>query len=182
MNDRSPLERRLIALGLLALAVALLGFGVIAPIAGGFAARAEQRDQLTDELIRGRRLLAERGFWRAQALRQRADGERFAVGAPSASAAAELVSDRISAAVQTPGGALSSLREQPPSPGEARLRLDAKLTLTQLVATLKLLEGQKPYIIIEGLSIAADPTATAGQLPPMDVRIDLAVPYLVTSG
>ena len=182
MNGRPLSERRLIALGLLALAIALLGFGVVGPIASGFSARAAERERLTDDLIRGRRLLAERGFWRAEALRQRAEADRFAVLAPNASAAAQLASDRISAAVQTPGGTLASLREQPPAPGEARLRVDGRLTLTQLVATLKLLEGQKPYVIIEGLSIAADPTATAGQLPPMDVRIDLAVPYLVTSG
>jgi general secretion pathway protein M len=182
VNDRSPLERRLIALALLVLAAAVIGFGVIAPLAGGFAARADQRERLTDDLIRGRRLLAERGFWRAEALRQRADADRFDVIAPSASAAAQLVGDRISAAVQTPGGVLSSLREQPSGSGEARLRLEARLTLTQLVATLTLLQGQRPYLIIEGLSIAADPRSTAGQSSPMDVRIDLGVPYRVTVG
>jgi hypothetical protein len=90
--------------------------------------------------------------------------------------------ERISAAVQAPGGVLKSLREQPPVPGEARLRLEAELTLTQLVASLKLLQGLTPYVVIENLSVAADPAAAAGRVPPMDVRIDLAVPYLVAPG
>ena len=127
-------------------------------------------------------MIAQRDFWRAQAERQRLESPRFAVTASNAGAAAAQAMDRISAAVQTPGGVLGSLREQPSAPGEARLRLEARLTLTQLVASLKLLEGQKPFVVIEGLSIAADPTAAAGQLSPLDVRIDLAVPYLVTSG
>jgi general secretion pathway protein M len=182
MNGRALSERRLIALGILAVVILALWFGLIAPVAQGFADRAADRDRLTGDLIRGRRLIAERTLWRDQALRQKADADRFAVIAPNATAAAQLASDRISAAIQTPGGALSSLREQPPGPGEARLRLEGRLTLTQLVATLKLLEGQKPYVIIEGLSVAADPTAAAGGLSPVDVRIDLAVPFQVTSG
>jgi hypothetical protein len=181
MNDRSPLERRLIALGLLALALALIVFGVVLPIAQGFSARAAERERLGDELERGRRLIAMRDYWRGQAVRQRADGASYAVISPNATAAAQGSMDRIGAAIQTPGGALKSLREQPPGPREARLRVEADVTLTQLVASLKLLEGLKPYVVIENLSVAADPSAAAGQVPPMEVRIDLAVPYLVAS-
>lgn len=182
MSARSQLERRLIALGLLVAALAVVWFALIRPIAQGFAERAAEREQLADDLARGRQLIASRAIWRDQWLSQRRDMSRFAVIAPNASAAAQLSMDRISAAIQTPGGALGSLREEPPGPGEARLRAEGRLTLTQLVASLKLLEGQKPYVVIEGLSIAADPTAAAGQASPMEVRIDLAVPYLVTSG
>ena len=182
MSGRSLLERRLIALGLLAAALATLWFGLVQPVARGFAERTVEREQLAEDLSRGRQLVASRDFWLEQALRQRGEADRFAVIAPNASAAAQVSMDRIGAAIQTPGGALSSVREQPAGPGEARLRVEGRLTLTQLVASLKLLEGQKPYVVIEGLSIATDPTAAAGQPSPMDVRIDLAVPYLVTSG
>ena len=182
MNGRSPLERRLIALGLLAVAVAILLFGLILPLARGFSSRAEAREQAAEDLIRGRRLIAQRDLWVARLQRQRADAGQYAVIAPSASAAAQQATDRISAAVQAPGGALVALREQPPGPGEAKLRVEARLTLTQLVASLKLLEGLKPFVVIENLAVAADPTAAAGQVQPMDVRIDLAVPYQVTSG
>jgi hypothetical protein len=182
MNGRSLLERRVIALGLLVLLLALVGFGVAMPIAAGFADRASQRVQLTDDLQRGRTLIAQRDLWRLQAQRQAADAAQFAVAAPNASAAVTAVTDRISAAIQSPGGALTSLREQPPVPGEARIRVEGRLTLTQLVASLKVLEGQRPFLIVDGLSIAADPTAAAGQLTPMDVRIDLSVPYQVVVG
>jgi hypothetical protein len=182
MSGRSLLERRLIALGLLALALAVLGLGVIAPIARGFADRAVERTQLTDDLARGRRLVAQRPAWRAATLSQRADANRYAMIAPNASAAAEQSMDRIGAAIQAPGGRLKSLREQPPGPGEARVRVEAELSLTQLVASLKLLEGLTPYVVIENLSIAADPSAAAGQVPPLDVGIDLAIPYQVVPG
>ena len=181
MNGRSPLERRLIALGLLALAAALVVFALVLPVAAGFADRGAQREQLSDDLARGKRLVGERAYWRDRLRRQRAEGAAFAVSAPNASAAAQAAIERIGAAVQAPGGQLKSLREQTPGPGEARLRLEAELSLTQLVASLKLLQGLKPYVVIENLSVAVDPTVAAGKVPPMDVRIDLAVPYLVAS-
>ena len=40
MNGRSLLERRLIALGLLAVLLVVVWFGLVQPIAGGFAAPA----------------------------------------------------------------------------------------------------------------------------------------------
>ena len=181
MSGRSLLERRLIALGLLALLLAALWFFLAAPIARGFAERAAQREQLTDELLRGRRLIGSRAIWWNKALLQRADADQFGMIAPTASAAALQATDRIAAAIQTSGGVLSSLREQPSGPGETRLRVEGRLDLTQLVTSLKLIEDQKPFVIIEGLTVAADPTAAAGQLSPMDIRIDLAVPYLVAS-
>lgn len=181
MNEASPFIRRAIALGLLVLLAGLVGLGVIWPIAQGFSDRAAQRAQLAEDLAYGRELVAAHGQWRALLARQRTDAADFAVAAPNASAAAQLSMDRISSAIQRPGGVLSSLREQPAGPGEARLRVEARLTLTQLVASLRLLEGQKPFVIIESLSVATDPAASAGQLSPMEVRIDLGVPYLVTS-
>jgi hypothetical protein len=182
MNARSLFERRLIALGLLVLALTLAVFGVALPIAHGFADRADERARIADDLARGRQLIAARDYWLNEAQRQRADMGRFAVIAPDTSSAVQQVSDRLAAAIQTPGGALRSVREQPATPGEAQVRIEAQLTLTQLVASLKLIEGLKPFVVIETLSIAADPTAAAGRVPPMDVRIDLAVPYQVASG
>jgi hypothetical protein len=182
MTLESSLIRRVIALGLLALVLAVAWFGVAAPIAQGFADRAARREQLAEDLSYGRQLVAARPLWRALRARQRGDVAAYAVVAPNASEAAQLSMDRIAGAIQQPGGLLTSLREQPAAPGEARLRVEARLTLTQLVASLRLLEGQKPFVIIEGMSIATDPEASAGQSSPMEVRIDLAVPYLVTAG
>lgn len=182
MSGQSLLVRRLVALSLLVLVLAAVWFGVISPIVQGFVDRAAQREQLADDLSRGRQLIASRGRWQALLLRQHGEAQAFGVVAPNASSAAQLSMDRINTAIQRPGGVLGSLREQPGGPGEARLRVEARLTLTQLVASLRLLEGQKPFVIIEGLSVATDPAAPAGQLAPMEVRIDLAVPYLVTSG
>jgi hypothetical protein len=182
MSGRSLIERRLIALGLLVAVLVGVCFGLVAPVMRGFAERGAERERLADDLSRGRRLIAEAGYWRDQALRLRRDDDRFQLSAPNAEGVARLSMEPISAAIQTPGGVLKSLREQPPAPGQARLRVEAQLTLTQLIASLKLLEGQKPFLVIEGLAIAADPATAAGQLSPLEVRIDLAVPYLVKSG
>jgi hypothetical protein len=182
MTLESRLLRRLVALGLLVLVLAAAWLAVVAPIAQGFADRAARREQLAEDLFYGRKLVAARPLWRAVRARQHAEADSFAVAAPTASDAAQQSMDRITGAIQRPGGVLTSLREQPATPGEARLRVEARLTLTQLIASLRLLEGQKPFVIIEGMSVATDPEASAGQPSPMEVRIDLAVPYLVTPG
>jgi general secretion pathway protein M len=177
----SLLIRRLVAVALLILVVGVVSLGLVSPIVAGFADRAAERTQLGDELARDRALIAQRDLWRVALGRQREEAGAYSVLAPDAGSAARMSMDRVTTAIQTPGGVLTSLREQPSSPGEAKLRVEAHLTLTQLAASLRLLEGQKPFVIIEALTVAADPATTTGQSSPLEVRIDLAVPYLVTS-
>ncbi len=76
------------------------------------------------------------------------------------------------------GGQVKAVREEPSPQGAVRVRADLELTLTQLVASLSVLDNQKPYLVIEQLSVAADQAAAAGRLAPMEVSLDVAVPYV----
>lgn len=182
MSGLSLRERRLIALLLLVLALAAAWFAVVGPIVDGFAARSAEREQLTEERSRGQRLIEALGSWRALAARQRATSADFAMRAPTEDAALDLAKQRLLSVVLAQGGVIKSIHEQPGEPGEVRLRAELQLSLTQLTSSLRLIENQKPYVIIEKLSIASDQSAVSGRLSPMDVSIDLGFPYTVAPG
>jgi hypothetical protein len=179
MNDLSSRERRLIALLLLVLAIAAAWFTIAEPIVDGFAARAAEREQLAEEQVRGQRLIGTLRFWRSQAARQHATSAAFAMRAQNADAASELAKQRLLSVVLAQGGVVKTIHEQPGAPGEVRLRAELQLTLTQLTSSLRLIEDQKPYVIIEKLSIASDQAAVSGRLSPMDVSIDLGFPFTI---
>lgn len=173
MNQWSPRERRLVAVGVLVALLLLAVFGVILPITSGFSDRADQREQLADDLQRGDRLLASRAFWLAAAARQRADRARYAIVAPTPSAATEIATERATAVIRSTGGEVRTVREQPSIPDTSRLRVEARLSLTQLVAALRIFEsGQLSPVI--AVSIDAGQASGAGRLAPLEVRIDLA--------
>jgi hypothetical protein len=182
MRPLSARERRLVAIALLVAAIAAVYLGVAAPAWRGFADRSAERQRLVNEISQSRRLIDQAGFWRAQAKRQKADLAAYAVMAPTRDAAVEATTQRIDSAVVGQGGVVKTIREQPGGPGLVRVRVDLEASLTALMASLKVLENQKPYVLIEKLSIVADQAATAGRLSPMEISIDLAVPYRVAAG
>jgi len=173
MNQWSPRERRFVAVGILVALLLVAVFGVVLPITSGFSDRADQRERLADELQRGDRLLASRAFWLAAAARQRADRARYAIVAPTPGAATEIATERATAVIHSTGGEVRSIREQPSTPGLSRLRVEARLSLTQLLAALRIFEsGQLTPVIV--VSIDAGQASGAGRLAPLEVRIDLA--------
>ena len=182
MNGLSVRERRLIALLLLILAVAAAWFVIAKPIVDGFTARAVEREQLVDQRARGQRLIGTLGAWRAQAARQHATSADFAMRAPTPETATELAKQRLLSVVLAQGGVVKTIHEQPGELGEVRLRAELQLTLTQLTSSLRLIENQKPYVIIEKLSISSDQAVVSGRLSPMDVSIDLGFPYAAPPG
>lgn len=174
MSRWSPRERRFVAVGIL-IALMLLGvFGVFVPIADGFSDRADAREQLADDLERGDRLLASRAFWLAAAARQRTDRNRYAIIAPNAGAASELATERATAVIHSTGGEVRTVGERPPTSDTIRLRIDARLSLTQLVAALRIFTSGTFTPVVEAVSIDAGQGSGAGRLAPMEVRIDLA--------
>ena len=55
------------------------------------------------------------------------------------------------------------------------------LTLPQLVQLLARLQNQPPYANVERLSIAADQAVISGQLEPVDVSLEISIPYFRAS-
>ena len=167
-------ERRLVAIGLLVVAFALLYWLVVAPIAAGFADRSAEREQLTADLQRNARLLDTRAFWGQQQALQRRNAARYEIPAVDAAAARDIAGRQIKAIVAAAGGAVRAIHEQAAPPGMVRLRVDVRLGLTQLPVAIKDIENESPYPIIEALAVIVDPASAAGRLAPMEVRIDLA--------
>jgi Type II secretion system (T2SS), protein M subtype b len=179
---RTLRERRLIAVALLLAAIAAVDLGVVRPIIDGFSHRAAEREQLIDAQARAHRLIASEGTWRERRRVQALDASAFSVAAPSADVAVEAAEQRIADAVSSQGGQVRGVREEPSPAGAVRVRADLELTLTQLVASLNVIENQKPYVVIEQLSIAADQAAAVGRLSPMEVTLEVAVPYVAPAG
>lgn len=179
MNSLSVRERRLTALAILVLLIALGWFVLVWPVVDGFAARADDRERRLDDLSRGQRMIGSHRFWRAEAARQRATSRAFEMRAPSAEMAADMARQRLVNAVLAQGGTVRIVREQPGAGGAVRLHAELQLTLTQLTSSLTVVENQKPYAIIEKLSISGNQAAVAGRLSPLDVSIDLGFPYVL---
>lgn len=179
MNSLSSRERRLIAVAILVLLIAVGWFVLVSPLVDGFAARAAERERLLDDQGRGRRVIEQLGFWRAEAARQRAASPAFEMRAPSAEMASEMARQRLVSAVAAQGGVVRVVRQQSGPGGEVRLHAELQLSLTQLASSLTVIENQKPYAIIEKLSISADQAAAAGRKSSLDVSMDLGFPYVL---
>jgi general secretion pathway protein M len=182
MRPLTARERRLVAIALLVAAIVVFYLGLAAPLWRGFADRGVERERLLDEISVSGHLIDQAEFWRAQAARQKTDADAFAMAAPTREAAVEAATQRIDGAVVSQGAVVKTIREQTGGAGLIRVRVDLEASLTAFVASLKLLENQKPYVLVEKLSISADQAATAGRLSPMEISIDLAVPYRVVAG
>ena len=175
MRPLTPRERRLIALGLLVLALGLVWLVVIGPLIGGAFQRAAERRDLRAAYQTNQRLIASVPALRAAIDSQRKNAARFALTAPSESLAVEALKERLQRLSSAEGFTVTSIEDlQPDAPaGGVKLRTDLTLTLAQLVDTLRRLESEDAYVVIEYLSVSADRSATIGRLAPLDVRLEL---------
>jgi general secretion pathway protein M len=179
MNPLTARERRLLAIGILVVALGLFWLALLQPLVGGFFDRAEQRRQLTDTYLRNERLIAALPVWRTAAEAQRRDAGRFAILAPAESAAVEALKERIQHVASDEGFTVKGLEDlqSDAGPGAVRVRADATLTLTQLYETLRRLENEGAYVAIDYLSVSADAAATSGRSGPLDVRLELSAAW-----
>lgn len=179
MRPLSARERRLVAVGLLVAAVALVWFGIVGPIVGGFAARAAERDRLQATYQRNVRLIAALPVWRAAAEAQRRDAGRFAIVAPSEQLAAEALKARLQQLAKDEGVVLSSIQDLPAdaAPGTVKVRADMQANLTQLCDSLRRLETEGSYVVVDYISISADQAVATGRSSPMGVRLELSADY-----
>lgn len=150
---------------------------LVAPVATGFADRRTERDQLAGDLARNHRLLDTRSRWTGERALQRSDAARYTIRATDAASAVEIASRQVKTVVAASGGTIRAIREQTAPSGTVRLRVEMRLGLTQLSATIKDIENSSPYPIIEALAVTVDPASSAGRLIPMEVRVDLAFYY-----
>jgi general secretion pathway protein M len=176
MNGLNPRERKLLAVGLLVLAIAALWLAVASPILNGFAARAEQRRNLLAAFQRNQRLIDAIPAWRAEAEGHKRSASAYAIVAASQIEAQEQLRQRLAAALTGDPASPPSVQDMQsdlPS-GWIGARADAALTATQLYAGLRRLQSEEPYVVVESLSINADRAFHTGQAGPLDVRLEIS--------
>ena len=178
MRPLAQRERRLVALGILFVLVAVVFLGVIVPLFGGMAARAIERSELRETYAHNQRVLAGIPAWRTQAVQQKSTTSQFAMVAPTEALAAEMLKQRINRMASEQGGNVQSISEvQGDAPeGWVKVRADLQLTIGQLYKSLARLESEAPYVVVGYLSVAADRASKTGHAAPMDVRIEVSAP------
>ena len=182
MNGLNLRERRLIAVALLLGLIAAIWLGMVSPLIAGFQARDAERQSLLATYQRNQRLLDGVPAWRAQAETLKHSVAGFAVTAPSKLQAQELLKQRLAGVLTVVGGATSGVQDvQTALPtGWIGARADAQLTLPQLTDSLRRLQNEEPYVVVEYLSLNADRASRSGHAGPLDVRIEIATAFRQT--
>lgn len=176
MRPLAPRERRLIALALLAAAVCALWLALVAPVSEGFRNRGHRREQLLAQYQANQRLLASMPALEVTAREQRRAAAFYQITAPSQGVAADALKRRVTAALSGAGGSVGAVEQVQAEvpPGWVSVRADAQMSLTQLVASIRQLENEAPYVVVQYTSIGADRAASVGHSAPLDVRLQVS--------
>ncbi|MDR3509128.1 MAG: type II secretion system protein GspM [Caulobacteraceae bacterium] len=179
MRPLAPRERRLVAAGLLVAAIAAIWLALISPLIGGFQARAARREQLLARYQTNLRLLDSIPTLRAEATDLRRTAAQYQITAPTQALASQALKQRLAAALGDAGGVVGATQDvqaEVPS-GWVSVRADAQINLTQLTQSIRRLENEAPYVVIEYASLGADRALQAGHAAPLDVRIQVSAPF-----
>lgn len=186
MEGVSGLQRKLLALALLVLAVALVASVTVLPLVGERQQAADVIASLEERLDR----LRKRGEMRQElerryaAVRQGYDADARLLKADSESLAAAELQGIVKRAVEQHGGSIVSSQVLPVQRLEGAGRLPLKVTvrvgLEGLVGALYGLEAGTPYLFVDGVSIRAARTPRRGGSGPAPEAADLSVEMQVS--
>ena len=175
----SPFLSRLAAIGILAIVMALVWFGAVAPVLGAFADQAAERERQVDLKHRYVRAAADIESLRRERDRlAKAKTEREdLLTAPSAAAAAAAMQGDVKRAVEAAGGELRRVTVAPPESGEAAerilLRVLATAELEGLGAMLTALEIEDPRYRVGDLRVEPDRSRRGKQQDRLTIRFEL---------
>lgn len=178
MRPLSARERKLVAVLLLVLAVALVLLVVIGPIVSGFADRAARREALAQTFHANELRIASLGGLQAEAERQSGEMRQRFIAAPDAAEASELLRERIEALTQELGGDIKASDAVPAETGWARAAIDARMSHTQLATLLARLNQIKPALAVETVTVIADDAMTNPKSDLLDVRLEATAPFV----
>lgn len=173
MARLSPRERKLVAVLLLVGALALVWYGLLAPLVGGFTDRAAARRALIESYQRDARAVAQIPSIRRAAEAQRASADRFVITGANPG---DVLRDRVAAAIVAAGGTLKSIEDVAGDSAATmvRVRADGQLTIPQLNALLAGLAQGTPLLVVDTLSVAADEAFQTNRPGQMDVRLEVS--------
>lgn len=180
MTSLSLRERRLIAILVLLAMIAALWLGLISPLIGGFASRADETRQLQQLFARNERQVAAIPALRRNAELQKLVDTDFRTPGDTVASATENLKERLGNTVTAQGGELRAVQDVSDRPGWARVWVEGRMSLAQLVSTLTRVQNQKPYLVINSVTVSADRALQSGKLDIMDVRIEVSSPITPT--
>jgi len=178
MIEMSVRERRLLALGILVLVVAVIWVGGISPILNGFASRKEARDIAIETLRHNARAIAGYKAVRLQLEEVRRTVPNWALEATSLPAATELARKRVTQAVAASGGFLDALRDQPGRDDLITMQVDTRIDLLGLENLLGHLENDRPTGVVNNISVSAADATTALPASSLQVRLEVSYSYI----
>lgn len=176
MNQLSPRERRLVAIGLALAALALVWLALLGPLLSGFAERASQRERLTAQYLQNERMIARIGALRRAAETQAQGAADFVASARDAEAASEMLKTRLADSLTRAGGELRASEGIEAQPGWVRASVSGVVSYPQLVVWLDRLSNDPPYLVVELLSVSADRAINTNRLDLMDVQLEASIP------
>lgn len=177
MTRMSARERRLIALLILALLLALGWLLLVMPIRAGFEERQLERESLLLTYARNERIVGQMRQSRVALLEQRKSGPRFTIVAESAPLAAGALRERIVRTARAVGVVQASASEVPAEVGLVGIRADMLMTVGQLEALLRRLQNEQPLVLVQTLAVNAEQARLTGQAEPMEVRLEVTAAY-----
>ncbi len=170
-------ERKLIALLLLVLVVALAYLAVIVPVLNGFDQRREQRALSTLRYQRNERLIASVPRLRRVLEAQEPERRKFVLAARDAAEAQDYLQERLRTFLSEAGSDLTAAEPVETAAGAAAISGSARLTYPQALDVIKRVQNDQPYLLIDGLTIVANQALVTGRLDTLDVKIDISIPF-----
>lgn len=176
MRQVSPRERKLLAVGLLVLALVLGESLIVAPVIDGFQSRAAERERLKDEYAHNQRVIASIDRLRREAVRQRAALAPFVMKAHDNQEGLDRLRERAQRLVEARGGEFRGAEDASAPAGWLGTRVVARLSLEQLVALLAEVQNHPPYLVVTALNIDAKEPIAGAPPPPLEVSFEIIVP------
>lgn len=177
MRVMSQRERRLVALGLLVAAVAVIVNLAIAPVISGFSERAARRALLVEEYRHLEQEIAYLPRLRRKARAQEAAQQHFVIAAPTAERAGTALEDRLRASIEAVGGEYRSAEHAALDGNVVVARATARMPLGSLARLLERLENESPYLSVSPIALNADAALATHKSEPLDVKLEVTVPF-----
>jgi general secretion pathway protein M len=176
MRPLAPRERRIVALALLVAVVAVAWLALVSPVLDGFQARAQRREELLVQYQANRRLLGSVSTLEKASADLRRTSYQYQITAPSPNVAVDALKQRVGDTITAAGGAVGSIQQVQAGvpPGWVSARVEAQIGLPQLVAAIRELENEGPYVVVQYLSVEADRAANSGHAAPLEVRLQVS--------
>lgn len=179
-RNLTPRERRLFAIFILIVVVALIWLTIIGPIVSGFNDRAAQRALLTRQYQANQRIVGSIQRLRRQAEQQRNQVRNLVITAPTEAAALADLQDRVQRTIESAGAEVRAVDDAAGDETAIRTRASARMTLDQLTTVLTRFENEPPHLVVESLDISAEQAVISGRLDLMEVAFDVSVPVILS--